>query len=164
MRHLFARMVPVRTSGTSVFKIAATGSGQTEYTTMTKFSHTEQTKRKDLFLAAWNEYAPTETLGGLTLAQFQTEVQKPNAVRARLKAAQAQVRGITLERTKADELLNEQFVRIANSVRGNPEYGVDSPFYRALGFVPKSERKRPRRRSTQAPATAPHEETPADAA
>jgi hypothetical protein len=131
---------------------------------MTKLSHTQQTKRTDLFLAAWQEYAPTETLGGLTLAQFQTEVQKPNAVRARLKAAQAQVRGITLERAKVDELLNEQFVRIANSVRGNPEYGVDSPFYRALGFVPKSERKRPRRRSNPASVTAPDVDSPADVA
>jgi len=131
---------------------------------MTKLSHTQQTKRKEVFLAAWQEYAPTETLGGLT-AQFQIEVQKPDAVRARLKAAQAQVRGITLERAKADELLNEQFVRIANSVRGNLEFGVDSPFYRALGFVPKSERKRPRRRSgNPAPATAPEVDSPADAA
>jgi hypothetical protein len=62
------------------------------------------------------------------------------------------------------ELLNEQFVRIANSVRGNPEYGVDSPFYRALGFVPKSERKRPRRRSNPAAVTAPDVGSPADAA
>jgi hypothetical protein len=135
---------------------------------MTKISHNQQLKRRDLFLAAWQEFAPTETLGGLTLVQFEAEAQKPTAVRTRLKAAQAQVRGISLERAKADEVLNEQFVRIANSVRGNPAYGVDSPLYRALGFVPKSERKRPRRRSGQnanpAPGPTPDADSDADAA
>lgn len=131
---------------------------------MTKISQNQQTKRRDLFLAAWKEYAPTETLGGLTLAQFEVEAQKPTAVRTRLKAAQAQVRGISLERAKADELLNDQFVRIASSVRGNPDYGADSPFYRALGFVPKSERKRPRRRSSQAANPPQGEGSDADAA
>lgn len=126
---------------------------------MTKISHNQQLKRRDQFLAAWQQFAPAETLGGLTLAQFEAEAQKPTAVRTRLKAAQAQVRGITLERAKADEVLNEQFVRIANSVRGNPDFGVDSPLYRALGFVPKSERKRPRRRSSQTP-NAPSNPTP----
>ncbi len=62
-------------------------------------------------------------------------------------------------------MLNEQFVRIANSVRGNPVYGVDSPLYGALGFVPKSERKRPRRRSSQnpKPATGPTPDAGPDA-
>jgi len=115
----------------------------------------------------WND-TPINLTPSPALRELVTKSQKthrePNAVRARHKAAQAQVRGITLERARADELLNEQFVRIANSVRGNPEYGVDSPFYRALGFVPKSERKRPRRRSNRAQASVPDVDSPADAA
>ena len=33
----------------------------------------------------------------------------------------------------------QDLIRLANGVRGHPDYGDDSPFYTALGFVPHNE-------------------------
>ena len=39
----------------------------------------------------------------------------------------------------------QMLVAVANGIRADiRNYGPDSPLYRSLGFVPRSERKRPR--------------------
>jgi len=73
---------------------------------------------------------------------------------------QTQLKGIKIERDQADEVLSEVFVSVANSIRGNPDFGLNSPLYRSLGFVPKDERKLKKDAGTP-PADAPEE---ADAA
>ena len=60
-----------------------------------------------------------------------------------------------IERDQADEAQAELFVSVCNSIRGNPEFGLNSPLYRSLGFVPKMERKRPKRADKKETAAPP---------
>lgn len=127
---------------------------------MPKQSNNTVSQRRAQFIASWREFAPAATFANLTLAQFEVESQKPLDVRSRMKALQTQLKGMKIERDQADEVLGEVFVSVANSIRGNPDFGLNSPLYRSLGFVPKSERKRGKR-NPAAPAEPPAE---ADAA
>ena len=117
-------------------------------------------QRRTQFIASWREFAPAATFANLTLAQFEEESQKPLEVRARMTVLQTQLKGMKIERDQADEVLSEVFVSVANSIRGNPDFGLNSPLYRSLGYVPKSERKRAKR----SPATLAEPEAEADAA
>jgi hypothetical protein len=49
-------------------------------------------------------------------------------------------------------------------IRADPAHGPDSPLYRSLGFIPKSERKRPVKRKAKASGTTAPTEGDADAA
>ena len=104
------------------------------------------TERRSQFLASWREHAPEASFAGLTLEQFETEAAKPFEIRDRMQAARTQLSGLKIERDLADEELGELFVTVANAIRGDRAFGLDSALYRSLGFVPKSERKRPVRK------------------
>lgn len=114
---------------------------------MSKQSNKTVSLRRDQFIASWREYAPEATFAGVTLAQFEVDSKKPLELRQRMQVARTQLAGMLLERDKADTVLVELLVNIANSIRGNPDHGLNSPLYRSLGFVPKSERKRPKVRT-----------------
>ena len=61
-------------------------------------------------------------------------------------AAEAALRALRHARNQADRQLAGMLRRFANGVCAHPDYGDDSPFYQALGFVPHSEnRGRPRK-------------------
>jgi len=127
---------------------------------MTKQSNNTVSQRRAQFIASWRQFAPEATFANLTLAQFEEESEKPLEVRSRMTVLQTQLKGIKIERDQADEVLSEVFVSVANSIRGNPDFGLNSPLYRSLGFVPKDERKLKKDAGTP-PADAPEE---ADAA
>ena len=82
-----------------------------------------------------------------------------------IEAAQSKVDGLLIARDKTVAALNEKMLLLAHAIRGNPRYGEDCPLYRALGFVPKSERKTGLTRSKSASNTAtPDASGSADAA
>ena len=115
---------------------------------------TESARRKQL-ITSWGEYAPELTLGGMTLAQFVTKTEAPEEIRQRLFVTKTQVAGILLEREQADQVLRDDIQWVVNDLRGTPGYGPDCPFFKSLGFVAKSQRKRPVRIQTvTAPAMA----------
>jgi hypothetical protein len=93
---------------------------------------------------------------------YEVESQKALDVRSRMAALQTQLKGLMIERDQADEAQAALFVSVSNSIRGNPEFGLNSPLYRSLGFVPKMERKRPKRASKKETA-APPVDSPAGA-
>lgn len=121
--------------------------------------------RREQFLASWLEFAPDVTFAGLTLAQFEDKSKTPLDARKSIREVQTKLRGLLLDRDKADELLNQDLILIAHAIRGNELFGEDCAFYRSLGFIPKSERKTgtvARKKALKtAPATAPSD---ADAA
>ena len=82
---------------------------------------------------------------------------KPLDIRKTMDAAKTKLAGLMLKRDKANDELNATLVRIANAIRGNPDFGLDCELYRSLGFVPLSERKSGKRK----PAP-PAPEPPAD--
>lgn len=114
---------------------------------MSKLTTNVVSQRRDQFLASWREYASEATFAGVSLGQFETESMKPLEIRGRMMAVRTQLGGMKLERDKADESHSEMLTAIANGIRADPAHGPDSPLYRSLGFIPKSERKRPRSRA-----------------
>jgi hypothetical protein len=87
----------------------------------------------------------------MTLAEFDVKSKEPLNVRKDLADARTKVSGLILKRDKADDTHNEDLVLIAHAIRADKDLGEDSPLYRSLGFVPKSERKK-RRRKRKSPA------------
>jgi hypothetical protein len=122
---------------------------------MPRITTTTVSQRREQIIASWREFAPDATFANLTLAQFEVESQKALDVRSRMAALQTQLKGLMIERDLADETQAELFVSVSNSIRGNPEFGLNSPLYRSLGFVPKMERKRPKRTDKKETAATP---------
>jgi len=114
--------------------------------------------RREQFVSSWRQHAPDETFANRSLAQFEAETAAATEVRERIKAAQTQLAGLIGERKNADLAMNDLMILIAHAVRGNPEYGENSPLYRALGFVPKNERKSGLKRNTPATPAEPAED------
>lgn len=97
--------------------------------------------RIEVFRAAWREMAPDAVFAGMTYAQF-VEASEPSlAVRKDILAIERQLNGKKAERSLIDEAASTMLALVVNSVRGTPEYGEDSPLYRAFGFIRKSDRK-----------------------
>ncbi|MEP2776432.1 MAG: hypothetical protein ABJQ29_17020 [Luteolibacter sp.] len=120
---------------------------------MARHSTTAMTRKRAQFLSSWAEYAQDKSFAGMTLAEFETKSMEPFDVRKDLGDARTKVSGLILKRDKADEALNEELIQIAHAIRADQDFGEDCPFYRSLGFVPKSERKTGRRKSdSPAPA------------
>ena len=98
-------------------------------------------ERRNQFIRSWHQYAPEITIAGMTLAQFEITGQNPDEVRHRQSDAQTVLSGIIIERKQADKDLNTSLLMLADTLRGMPGFGYNSPFYRSLGYITKNERK-----------------------
>ena len=98
-------------------------------------------ERVGIFTAAWREIAPAATFAGMTLAEFEIKTAPLGQSTQRLQALDAQYAAELKARAEADADVRETMRIVANSVRGDPTHGEDSRLYRAMGFVPMSERK-----------------------
>ncbi len=107
-------------------------------------------RRRAQFLSSWQEFAPTVTFAGFTLAQFEEESTPPIDIRKEMADLKTKLKGLKLKRDKADEALTKILVLIAHAIRGNEAYGEDCELYRSLGFVPKSERNTGRKKGQKA--------------
>lgn len=92
-------------------------------------------------LNAWRTLAPDKTFGGMTLAQFETQVGKSDAVREKLDQLDDQLKQEQANRQSEDEKTLKNCDAVVKSVVADPEYGDDSALYEAMGYVRKSERK-----------------------
>lgn len=119
---------------------------------MTKYSTTAVTRKRAQFISSWAEYAQDKSFAGMTLAEFEAKSEAPLTVRKDLADVRTKAKGLILERDKADATLNEDLLLIAHAIRADTDFGEDCPFYRSLGFVPKSERKSGRRKAAAAPS------------
>lgn len=98
-------------------------------------------ERIGIFLAAWREIATQASFAGMSLAQFETQTAPLAQSLQRLQALDAQYAAELKARDEADAAARETLRLVANAVRGDPAYGEDSQLYRAMGFVPLSERQ-----------------------
>ena len=101
---------------------------------------TEITSRRERIRTAWSELAPAETFAGLALNEFVADTVDSVTLREEIDATRAKLAGLYLQREQADAENRNTMQLVINSVRGNPAFGEDSALYRAMGFVPKSER------------------------
>lgn len=116
------------------------------------------------FLASWKEYAPDHVFADMTLEEFTTKAGESDAARDSIIEANTKLQGLKLQRDQKDAAIKDDLILIAHSIRGNKAYGEDCPFYRSLGFVPKSERKSGLRRARSGKATPVQSPSEANAA
>lgn len=77
----------------------------------------------------------------MTLAEFETQTAPLAQSIQRLQALDAQYAAELKARDEADTAARETLRIVVNAVRGDPAYGEDSRLYRAMGFVPLSQRQ-----------------------
>ena len=92
-------------------------------------------------LEAWKNLAPTETFGGMTLTEFQTEIGKSVTVRVEISDLENQITNKMQERDVTDTTNWEKAQFVVSSVAGNPNFGKNSGLYEAMGYVSTDQRK-----------------------
>lgn len=120
-----------------------------EFTAASKPKREMRTKRKypptaervGIFQAAWREIAAEASFGGMTLAEFETKTAPLAASTLRMQALEAQIAAEQKAREEAEAVARETMRLVAHGVRADPAYGEDSQLYRAMGFVPRSQRQ-----------------------
>jgi hypothetical protein len=97
-------------------------------------------KAEDIRLA-WKEQAPEAVFAGKPLGEFEAALAALQQSTEDLKI-QDQARSAAV-RTRNEKLdaLTALTRNVVKGVQGHPEYGEDSPLYRAMGFVLFSERR-----------------------
>jgi hypothetical protein len=95
----------------------------------------------DDITAAWEEVASGAQFGGMTLAQFKTKVKPSLDYRAEVATLDNQLTIARKNRNNADDTSNDVCLAVVNGVRSHPDYGENSALYKAMGYVPKNERK-----------------------
>ena len=108
---------------------------------MAKTSPGKMMDKLTRILDAWKNLAPTESFGGMTLAEFQTEVGKSVTARVEVSDLENQLTNKMQERDVIDEANWEKAQFVVNSVAGNPKFGKNSGLYEAMGYVPTDQRK-----------------------
>jgi hypothetical protein len=119
---------------------------------MSKRKYPPTADRVGIFTAAWREIAPEASFAGMTLAEFETQTAMLSQSVQRLQALSAQTSAELKVRGEAEAAAREAMRIVSNAVRGNPAYGEDCPLYRAMGYVPLSERQSGLTRKGSAPA------------
>lgn len=90
---------------------------------------------------AWKTLAPDKSFGGMTLAEFEAQIEKSLTPRRRLiEIADEEIQQQTIRDTE-DAITMGKLQLIVNGVKADPEEGEDGALYDAMGYVRKSERK-----------------------
>ena len=97
-------------------------------------------KAEDIHLV-WKEQAPNPVFAGKPLVELETNLAAVQQANEDLKIRD-QARSAAVK-TRDDKLksLTALLRGVVKGVQCHPEYGEDSPLYRAMGFVTFSERK-----------------------
>ena len=100
------------------------------------------------FLATWKQLVPDVKFGHTSADELEQKVREAEQIRQEILATEIHLSGLRLKRDKTERALADELIRLASGVRGHPDFGRNSAFYRALGYITKSENRsgRPRKR------------------
>jgi hypothetical protein len=90
---------------------------------------------------AWEEHAEGVKFAEMTLDEFKAKMQPSLDSREKIASLRRQLEAAIMKRQECDAASMEVCAKVVNAVRGDIGYGEDSALYKALGYVPKSERK-----------------------
>ena len=90
---------------------------------------------------AWTELAPTAQFAGLTLTEFKAKVQPSLDTRTEVSTLETQLTAVRQSRKNADIISNDDAFNIVNGVRSAPGFGENSALYKAMGYIPKNDRR-----------------------
>ena len=88
----------------------------------------------------WSTMRPGKSFAGMTLAEFQAEMEPSLAARRAVVEAEAALRAARVHRDNADLLSLRTVQRVVAGVVADKDEGCDGAVYSALGFVRRSER------------------------
>ena len=111
--------------------------------------------RLNTMRSAWALVAPSEEIVGMTLSQFDEAVAPSHTTRQGLEEHKTNLRATIGSRDAADAASLALVRQVVRSVTAATAYGSDCALYRALGFIPDSERRSARRSSTATTQAAP---------
>jgi hypothetical protein len=103
------------------------------------------------FLRCWKLFAQGADLSGWNMAVLERKLHSVENAREKVRAAEAWLSALRLERRSAERELARLLVNLGYAVQGDPAHGGDSPFYTALGYVPASKRHPGRPRKNRKP-------------
>lgn len=105
-------------------------------------------------MQAWQRIAPDVVLSGMTLEQFRLATAPAVTARTKLGELKQESRSTIAARQTADMQANEDYLRVVNAIRGSELHGENSPFYRALGYKTRNERRTGKTTKTSKTASA----------
>lgn len=97
-------------------------------------------RRVEEVVTAWGQVAPASNFAGMTLAQFESQVEPSMTERNRVVELEAALAAALGRRAEADINTNEKLKLVVAAVKGDPAHGENSALYRAMGYVPMAER------------------------
>ena len=95
----------------------------------------------------WNQIAPLPAFGTLTTASLSTDITAAAALEAQITALEAQLADKRAQRDSMFKALWDKVKRVRNSIKGS--FGDDSSQYKMVGGTRTSDRKPPRRTTTE---------------
>jgi len=90
---------------------------------------------------AWEEHALDAKFAEMTLDQFKAKVKPSLDCREKIASLRRQLEAAIKKRQECDAASTDICTKVVNAVRGDIAYGEDSALFKALGYVPKSERR-----------------------
>ncbi|GAA5483678.1 hypothetical protein [Haloferula sargassicola] len=107
---------------------------------MKRYTVNTAIQARDEFIRAWKQHAPEVSFGDMTVDQFAESTSAMLDVRDRIADARSIVKGLIRERDHVDAEFRKRMQQVVRFIQGADAFGEDSALYRALGYVPKSER------------------------
>lgn len=92
-------------------------------------------------LRAWEELAPEAAFAGMSLEQFREATASAFTNRQKLTWLTQERAATVAARAASDRDAVEKYLLVVNAIKGSPAQGENSPLYRSLGYVTKSERR-----------------------
>ena len=90
---------------------------------------------------AWEEHAVDAKFAEMTLDEFKAKVKPSLDSREKIASLRRQLEAAIKKRQESDAASTDICTKVVNAVRGDIEHGDDSALFKALGYVPKSERR-----------------------
>lgn len=101
-------------------------------------------------LNAVKKLPPNTEFGGITVAQFETQVELSRDKRVVVAEKANEKIAAEDDRDDTDQATTQMRNVFVNGVKGHKDHGEDSPLWEQMGFVRKSERKSGLTRKTKA--------------
>jgi len=98
-------------------------------------------RKAEDFRIAWKQQAPEAAFGGKTLADFEADIAALDSAVEEFDIATSNRSAALRARDGKKEELKRSLRSIMRGVQADPAHGENSPLYRAMGYVPLSERR-----------------------
>ena len=105
------------------------------------YSDQQVSDKIETTIEAWEANADDNSFAGMTFAQFKAKVKPSLDARTTIATLRLQLQAALKNREDSDTVSWETCALVVKAVRGDVEFGEDSALYKALGYIPTSERR-----------------------